>query len=218
MIILTKQLLITRPNHDTITHYLCEWSKMIIDLAEKKRYKVHDLKSSNANSYNTILRLDKKKYDFVIFNGHGSSTKVAGHLDETIIESGKNHELLKDKIVYCLSCSSAKILGKVCVKDGTKAFIGYKGDFALMRDGSMTSRPLKDKYANSILRPTNQIPLALIKGHNVGEAITRAKNSYVDEIIKLQSSESEPGAGSLAMALMYNLSHLEKHGEDDEKI
>ena len=73
MIALTeKRILISRPNHDLITHYLCEWSQEIVDFANKKTSLVDDLKSQNANAGNVISHLKKINYDFIIFNGHGN--------------------------------------------------------------------------------------------------------------------------------------------------
>lgn len=213
-----KLVLITRPDHDLITHYLSKWSEELINLAKKYGMNVHDLSSKKANNANVTSRLEKQKYNLVIFNGHGSYTQIAGQTDEILIESGKNHKLLKNKIIYCLSCSSAKNLGKECVKDGAKGFIGYEEKFAFVNNDNMVSRPLSDKYAKSILTPTNQIPIALIKGHTLSEAMKRAKKSYMDEIIRLQNSESEPGASSLVMVLMCNASILKKHGKNNAKI
>jgi hypothetical protein len=215
---ITKSVLITRPNYDPITHYLNKWSEQFIVLARDRNMRVHDLSSTKANRADVISRLEKQEYDLVIFNGHGSYTQIAGHSDEILIESRKNHKLLKNKIIYCLSCSSAKILGKDCVEDGAKGFIGYEEKFAFVNNNNMVSRPLADKYAKSILTPTNQIPIALLKGHTLSEAMERAEKSYVDEIIRLQNSESEPGASSLAMVLMCNASILKKHGQDDATI
>jgi hypothetical protein len=210
-----KRVLISRPNHDLITHYLCEWSQEIIDFANNKTILVDDLKSHNANASKVLSHLKKINYDFIIFNGHGNPKQVTGHNDVPIITSGENHELLKNKIVYCLSCSCAKELGQTCTTNGTGAFIGYKNDFALLRDKNMTTRPLSDVYAKPILSSTNKIPLTILKGQKVEEAVRRAKEAYTVEIEQLQGSESETGAGNLVMVLIWDLTALELCGDKD---
>lgn len=213
-----KKLLITRPNHDPITHYLCEWNQEIIDFAKEKNIAVHDLKSQNATAANFISHLKKQEYDFIIFNGHGNPKQVTGHNNEILITSGENHELLNNKIVYCLSCGCAKDLGKKCAINGKGVFIGYSEDFALIRDKNMVSRPLSDEYAKAILKPANQTPLTILKGKEVCEAVKRAQKAFQDEILRLQNSESEIGSGDLVMALIWNLSALTICGNETAQI
>ena len=208
----------TRPNDDSVTHYLCEWNQEIKDLADDKGFTVHDLKGKDATKENTVSHLKKQAYDFIIFNGHGDPNKIAGHKKEVIIQGGDNHQLLKTKIVYSVACSSARELGPKCVDSETKSYIGYENDFSLVRDKNMTSRPLQDEYAKPCLRASNQIAVSLIKGRKVSEATEQARKCFHNEILRLQSSESLIGAGDIVMCLIWNLASLKAIGDLETTI
>lgn len=218
MLLDKKRILITRPNHDAITHYLCEWNTEIIKLAKEKNFDVHDLKAEKANKKEVISHLEKQKYEFVIFNGHGNSNQIAGYNNEILIESEKNHQLLKDKIIYAISCSAAKELGKKCCEAGSKAFIGYENDFVLFYEKNMLSRPMQDEYAKAIIIPSNQISQTLIKGNDIGEAIKRSHEMTNQNIEKLKSTESVIGAENVIMALLWNMASLKANGNLNQKI
>lgn len=108
--------LITRPNHDKVTSYLFHWSKKILDFPYKREVKFFDLQGSKVNKKNVESYLKRQIPELILFNGHGSDTCIFGFKDDVIIKLGENEELLKNKISYALSCSSAKKLGKEVVK------------------------------------------------------------------------------------------------------
>ncbi|MDO8538262.1 MAG: hypothetical protein Q7S21_05235 [archaeon] len=213
-----KTILITRPNHDSITHYLCEWNNEIINMAKEKNFDVHDLKAEKANKKETISHLEKQKYEFVILNGHGNANQIAGYNNEILIESGINHKLLNDKVTYAISCNAAKELGKKCCEDGAIAFIGYENDFVLFYEKNMISRPMQDQYAKAIIMPSNQISQTLIKGNDINEAIKRSNEITNQNIEKFKSTESIIGAENVVMALMWNMASLKVNGDSNQKI
>lgn len=214
----SKKILITRPNHEITTHYLCEWSQEIVDLALTKNFDVHDLKGTKAND--AISYLEKQKYDFVILNGHGNieGTEIYGHDNEKLIDSKEGYKSLRNTLVYALSCCASKSLGKKCCDNGTRAFIGYQDVFIFYYDKNMASRPLKDEYAKRILKPANQVSIGIMKGNNVSEAVEKSKDLFKQELLKLQSSESLIGSENVAMALMWNMAMLAVSGDEKAQI
>lgn len=107
-----NKCLITRPNHDKVTNYLFHWSKEIMTNSYDREIYFLDLKGEDANKVKVESYIKKQNPRTIFFNGHGSDKEICGFKDEILIEINKNEELLKDKIVYSLSCSSAKELGK----------------------------------------------------------------------------------------------------------
>ena len=61
------EMLITRPEHDKTTHYLSNWSKEIIDIAEGKNIKVFDLNREKAIRANVEVRLKKLSCNLTFF-------------------------------------------------------------------------------------------------------------------------------------------------------
>lgn len=162
--------LITRPRYELVTHYFYYWSEDIVKEAKKRLSGVIDLKRGKACRKLVESYLEKQKPEIVIFNGHGNDTCIAGNDEEPLIESGKNSYLLKGKVVYMRSCDSGKTLGPQAIKEGCKAFIGYRELFRFWTDKASVNDPLNDDYAKPFFETSNQVPLSLIKGRTAREA------------------------------------------------
>ena len=109
---------LTRPDHDDTVFYLYEWSKDLIEKAESKGFKVLDCEKEKANRKHVEKMITSQQPELLLFNGHGSSTTIFGYKNEPVIEEGVNDNLLKDKIIYARSCSTAASLGEKCVQNG----------------------------------------------------------------------------------------------------
>jgi len=179
------KVLFTRPNHDDTTHYLYHWSAETIEFAKKKGFTVLDLKGDRANKVEVSSILSKKKPSFVVFNGHGSSEKIFGYKNEPILSTYDNIVLLKDKIVYAITCKSAKELGRKSVSSGTKSFIGYEDDFVFFYEPNMMTRPLQDKTARIFLEPAYRIVFSLLKGHSTRSAWKKSQELFKEYLEKL---------------------------------
>lgn len=102
-------LLITRPQYEHTTYYLYHWNKPIISTAEKMEIKLVDLDGTRATKKELTNVIKKINPNLILFNGHGDESSITGNNGEILIKAGENETLLKGKIVYALSCSSAKI-------------------------------------------------------------------------------------------------------------
>ena len=187
---MNKILLITRPDHDITTRYLSAWKKKVVDLAERKNIRVLDLKRAKANKKEFEGRLKKVQPSFVILNGHGDEDCVTGYDNEILVQAGKNEDILKSKIVYAVSCKSAKELGSKSVKAGAIAYVGYANDFIFCHSFEKITRPLEDKLAGLFLEPSNQVAASIIKGNTCGKATENSKRYFFRNIQKMMSSEA----------------------------
>lgn len=136
-------LLVTRPNHDLPTTYLFYWSKLVIDFARRKKITVYDLAGKKADLKNFQSYMQKNNPNLVFFNGHGSAEEITGMNNKVLVGIDKSQELLKDKLIYARSCDCGSMLGKVCIKNGTKVFIGYRKKFSLAYLDNRKTRPLQ---------------------------------------------------------------------------
>lgn len=175
--------MITRPRHDIVTFYLYKWSESLIDLADEQGREVVDLKANKASREYFESYIENIDPGLVVLNGHGDENTIAGHEDEPVLQSEDNEGKTEDRILYVRTCRSAKKLGERCVKKrGADAFIGYKGDFALIRDSRRTSDPLNDKAAEPVMEASNQAPKSLIKGKPAGEAYSASQEAHSEEL------------------------------------
>jgi len=210
--------LITRPNHDKVTSYLFSWSKSILEEEYPKdieflRVEEKDVTKEKVESY-----LKKQNPKVVLFNGHGNDNLICGYQDQPIIETGKNEDLLKGKVVYAISCSSAKGLGVSAVKEGAETFIGYEQDFVMFTDANRETTPLKDHIAESFIKPSNRLSISLLKGNTAKESSNKSKEEFKKEIRKYLTESSFNGSERLAMGLLWNMNSQVVLGNEEAKI
>lgn len=212
---MNKTILVTRPNHDSTTDYLYHWSKPVIDVANKKMFKVLDLDGKKANRKYFESYLESKNPSLVFLNGHGSENEIAGYDNEILIDSSSlDSKKLSNKILYARSCRSALVLGKNSVsKGGVKAFIGYSRDFVFLIDKNYITRPYLDPVAKLFLEPSNLIPTTLIKGHTSKEAHIRSKAAMRTNLFKSLSSNASESESQSAPFLLSDMTSQTLHGD-----
>ena len=213
-----SRILVTRPEHDPLTRHLSRWNSKIIEVAKSKGHAVTDLHKEKANKKEFEGRIKKLNPALVLLNGHGDETCVTGNDNEILVEKGKNEMLLKNKITYAVSCSSAKKLGSVCA-DSNTAYIGYDEPFALNLDRQFLSDPLHDMRAKNFLEPSNRVACSLLKGHTAKEASDNSKKAFKENIIELLTRKgNDPDAHDDAKSLFWNMSHQVCLGKEDAKL
>lgn len=199
---MSKRFLITRPEHDTTTHYLSNWSETAIEQADAHGFKILDLHRERAVKKQVESMISRQKPDFIMFNGHGNDETICGHKNEPLIEATKNEQMREGTVVLSISCSSARTLGASAIKNGTKAFIGYEEDFYY--DTTKISRPLTDDLAKLYLEPPVNIAISLLKGHTAKEAHEKAKYMFNDSISRLMTLEAPDAPSRVVQYLWWN--------------
>lgn len=213
-----KQFLITRPNHDEATSYLHSFSKDIIKIVKTLKGEIHliDLEGNKATRNNLESSLIKSKPGLIFLNGHGNKSSVTGHKNEVILDEG-NIINTKDKIVYALSCDSLEELGIKAIEWGTKAYIGYKGRFMIIKDPSRTSSPDKDNNALPFRRACFALINSLVFGSSVQTALSETKKEYRHSIRSYGTSEDDPygDVSLIRFALAWDLTFLDMYGDSN---
>lgn len=210
--------LITKPNHDKVTSYLSSWSKKISESEYPQQVQFLELDGAKATRLNVESYLKKQNPRVVLFNGHGDYDRICGFKDEVLIKNRENEGLLKGKIVYSLSCSSAKELGKSAVLKGAYVFIGYDEPFVIYTDSEREATPLKDSIASSFMEPSNRVSISILKGNTAREASNKSKKEFEREANKFLTSNAIEGGGRIAAALLWDMYHQNVAGDDDAKI
>ena len=213
-----SRIIITRPEHDPATRYLSCWSGLIIKAANKNNIEVTDLHQEKAAKKELEGRLRKINPTLVILNGHGSEECIYGHDNEELINLNNNNDLLKGRVIYAVSCNSAKKLGKACADKNT-AYIGYDESFVFNIERKYLSQPLKDQRAARFLQPSNQVSLSLIKGHTAEESSQSSKKSFREAIQKLLPSiNNDPYDREDAADLFWDMNHQVCEGNGSLRI
>lgn len=169
-----KPVLFVRPSYDDVTAYLFFYSKELVKMAMNKGFLTLNREKTNASKEVVIGIIQKKDPDFIMFNGHGNPDSICGHNDEIIINRGDNHSLLKNRMVYSLSCSSAAGIGME-VADGQTTFIGYLEDFGVGMDTRCQASIGQDDRARMFLEPSNLLVQSILKGNSAWQAAEKSK-------------------------------------------
>jgi len=201
------KILITQPTSDYTTRYISAWANFVIDLAKKRKIDVVCLKGKRANRKEFQSVVIKTKPRFLFLNGHGNEKVVAGQDNEILVEMSNEKRILKEKIVYALACSSAKILGRKSVKDGADAYLGYDEDFIFFYDEKCRTSPINDLTAKLFLDPSNAIPISLLKGSSVGKAYENSQSMYKKVIIQMLDSQSSSEKRTYLKYLIWDMTN-----------
>lgn len=212
------RLIVTRPQHDITTSYISIWAEEIIEFAMKKGLEVADLSKNRANRKELEGRLNKLNPELVFLNGHGNSEAVTGHDNEILIKAEDNHDVLKGRITYALSCKSGDVLGQKVTENNKATYIGYSNDFIFPFDNNYTARPLLDPKANPFMRASNQVMISLLKGHSAEDASARSKNVFEEQFTKLLSSDTDQDSLQSAKYLWWNKRNQVCLGNGEAKL
>jgi hypothetical protein len=208
--------LLTRPEHDDTTYYLSKWAEDTAVFARQKQIRVIDLNRERANKAEVESILERVSPQFVVFNGHGDERCVTGHNNTPMVEAGVNEQLLKSKIVYAISCSSAKELGKKSVRKGAANYTGYDDDFIFLYEPQKFSKPLQDDTAKQFLEPSRLFIKSILKGNTVKEARSKTENLLKRNIRKMLANNT--GDASLVRYLWWDLKHFVSHGDPEASL
>lgn len=160
------RILIIAPLLDlpTVTSNMAVWD--ILDYASNRTNKIDFDLLSGLQAIRLIYDVKSyfKKYDLIIYYGHGKPSKLMGnHIWFSMIDA-RNSDTLKDKIISTMACYSGKRLGQIAIESGAKAYIGtITKYFAAFPE---TER----NYLTDWIDYTTSKDKALIDGRTVGEA------------------------------------------------
>lgn len=212
------KMIVTRPQYDTTTKYLSVWAEEVINFAKKNKIEVIDLLKHKANKKDFVGRVKKLQPDVIFLNGHGDDDCVTGHDEETLVEVGDNHDILRGAITYALSCNSGKILGQKVVENKATTYIGYEDKFIFVSDRNYIHSPIDDPKARPFMEASNQVMISLLKGNKAKDASERSKNKFRDNYIRLLSSSADQDSLQAAQCLWWNMRNQVCLGDLDAEL
>lgn len=199
------RVLITNPEVDAFTRYLCRWTgKMLGEFRNDINVNILDKDKAKRKRFEGTL--SKTPVDVVLLNGHGDYSYVLG--DNEIIVDMSNVDILKNKVVHAMSCSSARDLGRMAIRVGARAYVGYDEPFLASRMQDKISDPLNDDAAALFLDPAFIAQKALLNGKEPKEAVRLAGREYDRSIVKALRSPVQSNNNQLVGLLLWDKEHL----------
>ncbi|OGG03166.1 hypothetical protein A2W14_03655 [Candidatus Gottesmanbacteria bacterium RBG_16_37_8] len=199
------EVVFTRPDYETVTHYLFVWSQKLISLAKTNKWTVSDLKKTQASLRKFTAVIKKNTPQLVLLHGHGNYSAISCQNEEILLEKGRNEELIKNTDTYAFSCETAKELGPAAVKKGAKSYIGYDEVFVFATTKGKEKDPLKDKRAAKFLEPALEVSTSLLRRLSPRTSFQNSQKAFKKNIDSLISSKSKEVY--LVRYLLWNLRH-----------
>ena len=155
-----NNVVIARANWDDgVTNFASPWFDRVIERANELRFNTTDLHGDDDTKVNFDSAIQYDDPTFVTGMGHGLIDRFAGQYNELLLVSGENDDLMKDRVVYLLSCLTGAKLGVTIIKKGGIAFLGYKNDYVFC------ATEIGDIYSQAFADCSNIIPITLILVH-----------------------------------------------------
>ena len=153
-----------------------------------------------------------KKYDGIIYYGHGKENKLHGtHLFWSIINP-KNIEKLRGATVSTMACLSARELGKIAIEKGVKAYIGTEEIY-------YAAFPEKERnYLKDWVDYTTIKEKALLDGKTFGEAYELFQKRASKYLNIYKSNFNKRNYDWYYESTLHNLQHTKLIGDNSAKM
>jgi hypothetical protein len=167
--------LLVRPSYDDVTTTLHSWADEVHASIQSANHHVcSDLSGDRAVRSNTESHLTQP-CDCFIFYGHATEDSLAPHgglpTYPAILDMTNSH-LLSQKLVYTVSCKSARRLGQDAVSRGCRAYMGYRRNFKYVANSTVEG--WFKRVANAALLHLLTSP----QNPSCDAALARAKREY----------------------------------------
>jgi len=187
-----------RIKDDIPTNYIFYWAEEIVQEAKLLGFEVIDLQNENFEESKIKEMIDKHDPFLIFLNSHGTEYSILGYNKKTdVILRCKNDHLFKDRIVYALSCSTGKLLGKSAFNKGCKCYIGYGKNVIFPTLESYGPKGILDDFvAKPFMKVSNEIILTFLKGGTPEEAIKNSQQ-MVDHLVTYWENQEKPEARTI---------------------
>lgn len=134
-----------------------------------------------------VLRknLPKKRFEVIVFAGHGESDKLLGS-DSRAIFTDTNADYFDGAVVISIACGSCAWLGLSAVSKGARAYIGFD-DIVYVA----SAKP-EYNYLGDFVRTLMVLPLGLLAGYSVYQAMLDFRELCVEYSVNYTMKKPEP--------------------------
>lgn len=208
-------ILLARPDFDPATLYGAYWIGVVGSKARQLGWQVTDLYKKEASSSNFRGGIEQQDPIFVHGVGHGNETMYSVEDEEITLTACQDDQIMKDRIVYLLSCRTAVELGPSMVSKGCFAYLGYRVDFTWIIMPPYD--PPTDMYGLSFMAATNAIAISILEGKTALTAYKKGVEIFNKEIDKWSKSE-DVEASEMVHWLTWDRDGLVLRGEQSASV
>ncbi len=211
-----KTVVFVRTYYDVPTFYSFHWCQPVIDLSKEKSFRVIVVEGEKVVKPEIESRLSTLKPSFIMLSGHCTENSFQGHNGIDVIGLD-NSSCLQGSVVYARCCNCLVALGQKAIENECKAFVGYFKNFWLAKQNEMQTRPLEDLVSKPFFEAANAVPVSLLKGSTVQEALDHS-HKVATSAIKAAIYSGDPVIQASLPALVSNDSCLEAAGDKTTRI
>jgi len=203
----------TIPCFESATIFGYWWLSQAIPQAVDRGFTVSALKMDDAVRAKFDKQVLLSDPELVHGVGHGNESVFTGQNLDILLESCVNDDSMAGRIVYLLSCMTARRLGATMVSKGAKAYMGYYEDFIW---GDLEFPP-GGYYHGIFMDLSNLIVGGLLCGDSVSTVYSRCMARYNAWVDYLSTLEDDPYIGSIIQYLINDFENLAVYGDVNAK-
>jgi hypothetical protein len=186
-------------NANTLAKYILaalEAEGFIVDLLEG-----NEVKRAN---------LPDQQYDCIAYCGHGNAKELTPNGQPIFDDS--NASYFAGAVVIAIACESAKWLGLTAVSKGAKAYIGFT-DLVYIPESTDAHN-----YMGDFVRAFMTIPLSLLDGYTVNQAVQNFKEQCDRYAQKYDEKEYDEVYGAMYAFMVHNGSVVSYEGKPSASL
>ncbi|RLG35338.1 hypothetical protein DRN97_00065 [Methanosarcinales archaeon] len=165
-----------------------------IEALEAEAFEVDSLEGEKATRGN--LPKDKK-YDLILFSGHGEERRLVGS-DGRAIFNDNNIDYVSGSIFIAIACESGNWLALSAASKGAKAYFGFR-NLALLPQSSE-----KHAYLSDFVRTLSVPLLSLLEGYTIHQAWEAFQGLCREYAIEYETNKYDNFAEVMAAWMRYN--------------
>ena len=195
-----KALVISPYSGEIVLEATSTLARVCVEALKKENFEVDTLEGAEAKRKN----LPKKKYELILFAGHGEERSLLGS-DGRAIFDDNNIDYMENAMVIAIACKAGRWLSMSATSKGAKAFFGFS-DIAYLPQSSE-----KHAYLSDFVRTFSVPLLALLEGYTVHLAFEQFQSLCREYSAQYEEKEYDPYAGIMASWMIFNAncSHYE---------
>jgi hypothetical protein len=193
------------------------WGRYVKEFADLNGFKTLEL-IEDATQFKFEEGILNHAPVFIYGAGHGNPYVFTGFAGSWLLELEQNTSITYNKIIYLMSCSTAKLLGKEISKYAT-CYVGYEEDFAIIEQLGALFNPVEPRYYRihwSWMDHVNLIVTGILGGRTVSEAVAKSVER-TQAWINFWSEMVSP-LNDIPLALEADLEALRIYGDSSIKI
>ena len=202
-------VVISRPDFERAVLYGSYWLYKVVKYYKEKGFHVFDLYGGYANRDVWAVRTKQSRLCTGV--GHGNADVFTGQNYDILWRTCQYEKSeVQGKIVFLLSCLTARRLGKDIIDKGGQCYIGWYEEYIFMVSKGPSD---DDPYQQAFLKPISDALNLLADGKKTGEVVNWLYNRYTELIKEWENIDPEA-----AHYLKHDRDSLRIYGDEEAQV